>query len=396
MESAAAKAEPRPVQQRPGASQVPIHNLNSYHASFQPASFSQPAMAAEALQRETGTAQTQQHAGAAPHFASISVPQQTQSQQQARPQTVQTPYAQLPTHCYAPYAPPAYLSQSRTSEPYVPNRKDLNVGQPFTGRSAELDEFVRRWQSAIVITEQLALGQGRQLHLGIMRSYLKQSLSAAVETAMDQVMIEVAGQQRSVLQHGTLQQILACLKQQYGDLHQWSLKRELRAGQHPFTGNSGDEFRLWIDKTVHNCRSVDISAAEVPSVLLNNLQGELSEDLELNTPREPGSLPSVIAIRQRGTDYLALKSKRKTANTAPLQQSFDMSQVKSALTAAVQQRAVSQHQQSAAVQAAQAVQCINSSQQQQSQELPHASYAQCDFHGDHHSFEDDFEDDLWD
>ena len=59
-----------------------------------------------------------------------------------------------------------------------------------------------------MITEQLALGQGRQLHLGIMRSYLKQSLS--VETAMDQVMIEVAGQQMSVLQHGTLQQILAC------------------------------------------------------------------------------------------------------------------------------------------------------------------------------------------
>jgi len=185
------------------------------------------------------------------------------------------------------------------------------------------------------------------------------------------------------------------LKQQYGDLHHASLRRDLRAGQHPFTGNSGDEFGLWIDKTVHNCRSVDISAAEVPSVLLNNLRGELGEDLELNTPRALGSLHSVTALRPRGTDYLALKSKRKTTSTAPSQQSFDMSQVNSALTAAVQQRAVSQHQQSAAVQAAQAAQCINSSQQQLSQELSDASYSQCDFHGDHRSFEDDFEDDFW-
>ena len=73
-----------------------------------------------------------------------------------------------------------------------------------------------------------------------------------------------------------------------------------------------------------------------------------------------------------------------------------MSQVNSALTAAVQQRAVSQHQQSAAVQAYSAVQCSDSRQQQHSQEFLDAPYSQCDFYGDHHSFEDDFEDDLWD
>ena len=50
---------------------------NYYGAGFQPLPFSQTAMAAEALQRETGIAQTHQHAGAVPHFASISVPQQT-------------------------------------------------------------------------------------------------------------------------------------------------------------------------------------------------------------------------------------------------------------------------------------------------------------------------------
>ena len=190
-----------------------------------------------------------------------------------------------------------------------------------------------------------------------------------------------------------MQQILACLKQQYGDLHHSSLKRDLRTGQRAFTGRTADEFRLWIDKTVHECRSVDVSSAEVPSILLTNVRGELSEDLELNTPRTPGSLPSVAAIRQRGTDYLALKSKRKTTSTAPSQQSFDMTQMQSALTAAVQQSA--QQQQSAAVQVPEATQCINSSQQQQVQELLDASYSQCDFHSDHHSFEDDFEDDFW-
>jgi len=93
-----------------------------------------------------------------------------------------------------PHALAAYSSHSTALEFYVPNRKDLNLGQPFTGRSAELDEFIRRWQSAIGIAEQLAHGQGQQLHLGIMRSYLEQSLSAAAETAMRQVMIYVAGQ----------------------------------------------------------------------------------------------------------------------------------------------------------------------------------------------------------
>ena len=213
---------------------------------------------------------------------------------------------------------------------------------------------------------------------------------------MDQVMIEVAGQQQSVLEHGTLQQILACLKQQYGDPHHASLKRELRAGQHPFTGRTADEFRLWIDKTVHNCRSVDISAAEVPSILLTNLQGQLGEDLDLNTPRAPGSQPSVAAICQRGIDYLALRSKRKATSAAPSQQSYDMSQIKSALAAAVQQPAVSQHQQSAAVQASEAVQCTNATQQLHSQQLQHAAYTQCDFYGDQGDFEDDFEYDIWD
>ena len=116
----------------------------------------------------------------------------------------------------------------------------------------------------------------------------------------------MAGQQQSVLEHGILQEILACLKQQYGDLYNSALRRDLRTGQRTFTGRTADEFRLWVDKTVHECRSVDISSAEVPSILLTNLHGELSEDLELNTPRGPGSLLSVTAIRQRGKDYLAL------------------------------------------------------------------------------------------
>ena len=72
-----------------------------------------------------------------------------------------------------------------------------------------------------------------------------------------------------------------------------------------------------------------------------------------------------------------------------------MSQVKSALTAAVQQPAVSQHQQSAAVQVPEAVQYISSSQQQQPQQLPSAVYTQCDFYGDQGDFEDDFEYDIW-
>jgi len=107
------------------------------------------------------------------------------------------------------------------------------------------------------------------------------------------------------------------LKQQYGGPHHSPLRRELRAGQHPFTGNTGDEFRLWIHKTSHNFRAIDLTAAEVPSILLTNSRRSRWR-VWSSTPHGLLTLyPLVTSICHRGINYLALRASERPRSQHP-------------------------------------------------------------------------------